>query len=84
MIKYLQVDVVYNLKDENEAMFIYRALVPEFKKGFPGIKSSYIDLKGKEIRFHLQGESVSRIRAIINTLTRWLISIESLNDTIGR
>jgi len=84
MVKEVKIEIFYELRSEEDAKNIYMALEPEFKRGFPGIKKSSLELNKNELRILIQGESVSRVRAIMNTLTRWLISIENLNDTIGK
>jgi len=84
MVKEVKIEIFYELRSEEDAKNIYMALEPEFKRGFPGIKKGSLELNKNELRILIQGESVSRVRAIMNTLTRWLISIENLNDTIGK
>ncbi len=65
---------------EREAELIYKTLLPEFKKGFPGLSRAGIKLEGKTIFIWFEADRLARIRAISNTLMRWLISIEEIND----
>jgi Uncharacterized protein conserved in archaea len=68
----------YEFKDENEAFIYYQSLSPEFKKGFPGVTKSSIDLIGNKIIIEIRSLSVSRLRAILNSINRWLISMSEV------
>ncbi len=72
-----------SFSDEKEAELIYKTLLPDFKKGFPGINKASIKIEGKNIFVLFEANRLSKIRALSNTFMRWLISIEELNDILG-
>ncbi|MDT7891150.1 MAG: KEOPS complex subunit Pcc1 [Thermoproteota archaeon] len=83
MIEEIKLEILYEAKNRREAELIYNSLLPEFKKGFPGLSSFEISLSENKLSIVLIGRTIARIRAIFNAIMRWLISIENLNDIIG-
>jgi tRNA threonylcarbamoyladenosine modification (KEOPS) complex Pcc1 subunit len=68
----------HEFKDEREALLYYQSILPEFKKGFPGIKEANIKLMDNKMIMEFRSFSISRLRAILNSINRWLISMSDV------
>lgn len=80
MIKSVSITINYDFKEKSK--FYYKSLLPEFSKGFPKIKNANIDLKKNCLKITLFSNNLSKIRAIYNSINRWLISIEDINNKL--
>jgi tRNA threonylcarbamoyladenosine modification (KEOPS) complex Pcc1 subunit len=70
--------IEHEFKDEKEALLYYQSILPEFKKGFPGINEANIKLMDNKINMEFHSLSISRLRAILNSINRWLISMSDV------
>ena len=78
VISEIIVYIEHEFKDEKEALLYFQAILPEFKKGFPGIKEVNIKLMDNKINMEFHSLSISRLRAILNSINRWLISMSDV------
>jgi len=80
LIKIVKISYEITFENENKANIFYNSLLPEFEKGFPGIIYKNFAIEKNKIKIELHSNNISRIRAISNTINRWLISIKEINN----
>ena len=80
LVKNVKISYEITFENENKADIIYNSLLPEFEKGFPGISYRKFIIEKNKIKIELHSSNISRIRAISNTINRWLISIKEINN----